>query len=283
MAPACISRVEIPLIHHPRLTAIAVGMPSMECSVCVVSPITGRFVGRLGVTGHQRSSTRKVGTFDPPPAVTFNSGSVAMRVRHPAITLPSNEKWRGIQHAFAESERCFLPVSAGQIPRWARSRVPAQCSGAAKCNLRMASLPLGIVTDRPAEYDAFATVFVVGLEHQSLTILARELQQVHETRYRCCRGRALPFGDHARPRYMRPQLLPVPRESSRFSCCFIADHCERSPSCAALLHRKGFTIHTAPSRTARTDGDHQCHNDAPRVRQSARACRSSVDFAARLH
>ncbi len=47
-------------------------------------PFTALAPHRLEGRGNQRGSTMKVGTVEPPPAVTFRSGSVAMRVRQPS-------------------------------------------------------------------------------------------------------------------------------------------------------------------------------------------------------
>src|SRR5207248_11025109 len=54
------------------------------------------------------SSNKNVGTVEPQPAVTFNSASVEMRVKHPSIVAP---KATNGSVSSMRSIRCSLPPS----------------------------------------------------------------------------------------------------------------------------------------------------------------------------
>src|SRR5262245_61678634 len=61
--------------------------------------------------GDHRGSITNVGTVDPPPAVTFKSGSVLTRVRHPAPYSPSTTY--GAVSTIRSPVCSLLPTHAG--------------------------------------------------------------------------------------------------------------------------------------------------------------------------
>ncbi len=58
--------------------------------------------GFHGRSGYYRSSITNVGTVEPPPAVTFSSAAVEIRVRQPSTNDAVADERRRVQHAVDE-------------------------------------------------------------------------------------------------------------------------------------------------------------------------------------
>jgi hypothetical protein len=144
-----------------------------------------------------RGSTRKVGTVDPPPAVTFTSASVRDARQAPVHVRAERHVGVRVQHPVDDVQRPALEARV----RLVRQLHPLLDDVGVLQGRSHRGVPRALI-DQPPEHDPLPAVVVVRLQHQAVAVRARPLHEVDFA----------PVGAERLPRLHHPRPRDVPRE-----------------------------------------------------------------------